>query len=321
MQDNVAANVAAKLAARGVTVSTVGAVAAPTIEARVTLQIRAEAVPFKSKAEIVDSLNDALDSPTLTDTLDAAGIPVDEITVVEAATAVSGYPMPPPPPPSPSPPPVLVPKAKDNTQLYIIAGACSGGGLFLGLVAFGIWYATRKNAAATKAATKGGYSTDPGGVRFDPFGGAGKQAEAKQAQRAAKKAAWEKRRREDSVKAARGGGADVERGGGGGGMFASFSRKKHAKVSPMKGPVVSKPMRGGGKGNKDKNLQGGNSVFNVGSADQQMSALRADQARDRVSSLIAEKDIDSSFVWEGASKRGGGWGDDGDFGTGPRGTA
>jgi hypothetical protein len=324
----VAANVASELANQGVTVSSVGAVAAPTIEAKLKLRVRADAVSFKSKADIVASLNTALSSPTLTDSIAKAGITVDKVTVVDAWAPVSGYPPPPPPPPSPSPPPADVPKKKDNTQLYIIAGACSGGGLFLGLVAFGIWYATRKNAAAMKAKMKGGYSDDPGGTRFDPFRGAGGAAAKKQAERASKKAAWEKKRRGDSLAAiAPGGGADVE-GGRGGSMFGGFGRNKHSKVSPLKGPVVSKPVRGS-KAPK-AGLRSGQSVANIGTAEQTMRAQHADAAadrgRDREQQFVPEKAIDASFVWEGASTRGGGgggrWdGQQGEFGTGPKGTA
>jgi hypothetical protein len=253
----------------------------------------------------------------LTAAVARAGVVVDTVAVVDAWAPVSGYP--PPPPPSPFPPPVESPKAKDNTQQYIIAGACSGGGLFLGLVAFGIWYATRKNAAAMTATMKGGYSDDPGGTRFDPFGGAGGAAAKKHAERASKKAAWEKKRRGDSgLKAiAPGGGGDVE-GGRGGSMFGGFGRKKHAKVSPLKGPVVSKPVRGAGA---KRSLHVSRSAKNIGSVEHlgvEQSSERPALDRERERQFVPEKEIDASFVWEGASTRGGSGG--GDY-FGPRGTA
>ena len=73
------------------------------------------------------------------------------------------------------------------------------------------------------------------------------------------------------------------------------------------------------KNNKGKRgrLEAGNSMFNVGSADQQSQERSIAQQRDRDRSYIPEDQIDSSFVWEGASKRGG-WDD---FDTGPKGIA
>jgi len=219
-----------------------------------------------------------------------------------------GSPPPSPPPPLLSPPPDAIPKSKDNTQLYIIAGACSGGGVLLGFIALGFWYATRKNAAASKAAMKSGFSDDPGGVRFDPFGGVGGGASKKQIESGVRKAVWEKQRLK-AVSA-----ADVEAGGGGGGggggVF-SFGRKKPSKVSPTVGVVVSKPVidgKGGGDGPSLLRLQSHKSVANVGSADQSMRAQHADMIRERDSAPA--KEIDPSFVWEGATLRGNRW--DGD---------
>ena len=176
----------------------------------------------------------------------------------------------------------------------------------MGLVAFGIWRATRKNAETMKKKMHGG-PVDPGGVRFDPFGGAGGAAAKKKAEREAKKAAWEKRRKDETSLRQL---AAVETGGRRGGGF-NFARGS-AKVSPHKGAIVSKPVKG-----KKPGLKPGGSMFNVGSADQQFRERDLAQQRDWEKNYIPEDQIDSSFVWEGASKRGG-WDE---FGTGPKGTA
>ena len=219
-------------------------------------------------------------------------------------------PPPSPPPPSPSPPPAALPPKKDDTQLYIIAGACAGGGLLLGLVAFGVMYATRKNAAATRAKMKDGPSTDPGGVRFDPFGGRGGGGARRKEDRAAKKAAWDKRRREEKGRSQQ----DVEAGGKGGGWFG---RGKPSKVSPMK-PVVSKPFPGLRQQAAAGKLT--QSARQIGRGEQalrsQRDAVRGVREREEHYSFVPEPEIDTGFIWEGASKRGAGW--DGDYGYGPK---
>ena len=59
-----------------------------------------------------------------------------------------------------------------------------------------VWYTTRKNARDMREKLKmGGVSNDPGGLRFDPFGGGGAGAGAPK--KSSKQVKWEASRRKE----------------------------------------------------------------------------------------------------------------------------